>query len=80
MAIVNYFINRRRSSLEVGGLRDDQTAKWRDDALHLSDEMMNRNREADAALRAANQHLIDKDNLQHELDECLKKTKDCKCH
>jgi len=79
LAVVNYFINRRRAGVEVGGLRDDQTAKWRDDALRLSGEIMEKNKTAAIALRIANQHLIDKDNLQHQLDECLDKTKDCKC-
>lgn len=45
LAIVNYLINRRKAGLEVSGLKDDQTAKWRDNALHLSEEIIEKNKE-----------------------------------
>lgn len=60
---VSAWLNRRRSGLDADGIRDDQTAKWRDNALQLSDDVIQKNRK-----------VMD---LESELHSCLRKLNSC---
>ena len=71
-AVVGYFINRRKAGVEVSGLKDDQTIEWRDNALHLSDEIIVKNQEVMAAQKAAHQ-------LELKLNTCLEHQEKCTC-
>lgn len=79
LAVVNYLINRRKANAEIDGIHDDQTAKWRDNALHLSDEIVAKDQEIQAALRDANKAVIEKETLDARLKACLEKIKGCDC-
>ena len=86
LAVINYFINKRRAvaeldktKAETSGIKDDQTIEWRDNALHLSDEIIEKDKQVMAALREANTHALEKDRLQHHLNKCLQKVENCKC-
>lgn len=78
-AIIGYFINRRKSGVEVSGLKDDQTVEWRDNALHLSEDIVKKDVEIMAALRDANKHAMEKEQLQNKLNACLHKLENCDC-
>ena len=63
LAIVNWLINRRKQAVEIGGLKDDQTVKWRDNALHLSDQLLDKDVEIQEATM--------------KLHDCLKARRNC---
>lgn len=60
ITFVTAWLNRRRSRLDTDGIRDGQVVKWRDDALQLSEEALERNRK-----------MID---LESKLHDCLNQT------
>lgn len=80
LAIVNGILNRRRSTVETAGIQDDQTRIWRDNALHLSDEIIEKDRAIHTALKLANDLMIERDNLAAKLQRCLAKIDNCDCH
>lgn len=79
LAVVNSVLNRGRSKVELGGIKDDQTTEWRDNALHLSEQLIDKDKEVMAALRAASNAEIARDALSLKLDNCLERTEKCTC-
>ena len=70
---------QRMTTLQIAGKQDDQTTKWRDDALRLSDQMLQKDDDIYEALKLANQHLREKEVYERKLADCLERMEDCEC-
>lgn len=70
--LVKVFVDKKRRGLDFIGARDDQTAKWRDNALMLSENIVTLNMEKASEKIKANLAEI-------ELQNCREKLGDCDC-
>jgi len=80
VAVFQWWANRGKTNTELGGLKDDQTTKWRDNALQLSNDILTKDKEIQVALRLVHRLEMEKGDLQEKLNDCIEKMDDCDCH
>ena len=73
VAAFKWLTGRRRQNVEISGIKDDQTAEWRDSALALSKEIL-------ALRREMHEISTRMEDAEHALAACLKRIDDCDCH
>lgn len=66
LALINFVLSRRERKLKGDALSDDQTARWRDNALQLSKTLI----EKDAELLTANHKLSDCEHARSKCKGC----------
>lgn len=80
VAVVKWLTGRRKTNVEISGLKDNQTAEWRDSALALSKEILALRREMHEISTRMEDAEHDLNEAKEALSRCLKKVEDCNCH